>query len=81
MIDKNGEEAGEVMVYAIEPLEDGKAKISIQDTYKIDSSSKSLFTATFGHWESVKGLAIQERNIWNRRSDLQGYKLRYESIC
>ena len=55
-----------------------EGKFRIFDEYKIDQNSNLVLSTQYGDWDPVYGLTVYEENIWKRRSNLQGYPLKYE---
>ena len=49
---------------------------TIRDVYKIDKDSNAVLATEYGKWEQGNGITIFERNMWKRRSDFRGHKIR-----
>ena len=48
----------------------------IYDIYKIDEYSENVEVIKSGEWNTSEGLKLFEENIWKRRSNMMGHKLR-----
>ena len=64
--------------YVFGYLQDDEATNSfvIYDIYKIDEYSETVQIVEHGQWNLLQGLIIFEQNIWKRRSNMKGHKLR-----
>ena len=50
--------------------------MSIYDVYKINEASQDVEVTAFGEWSEANGLHILEKEMWKRRRNLKGEKLR-----
>ena len=48
--------------------------------YKIDESENNVMTVKYGEWKYDVGLMVLQRNIWRRRANFKGHKIRYVSF-
>ena len=44
--------------------------------YKIDEADKNIMSAEYGEWKSDVGLKVSQSNIWKRRANFKGHRLR-----
>ena len=54
----------------------GSENISIYDVYKIDKNFEDVQATALGEWNELHGLRIYEKNMWKRRSNMNGYTIR-----
>ena len=47
----------------------------ITEVYKIDERSENIEVNHYGRWHIDQDMAILEKKIWKRRSDLKGSKI------
>ena len=61
-------------------IKDSEGHFTIEDVYKMNPNSDSVLTVEYGSWKRQTGISVSERIIWKRRSNFNGYNIRYRNV-
>ena len=56
---------------------DSENGYTIQDVYKMSPTSEDVVTLKYGSWDLQNGISVSERIIWKRRSNFNGFQIKY----